>query len=363
VTPVPVACFVTPHGFGHAARACALLEALAERMPLAAEVFTTVPEWFFHDSLSVPFRHHALRTDVGLVQRDALDEDLAGTVRELDAFVPRATAEAPRLAARLRELGCMAVLADVAPLGIAAAGAAGIPSVLVENFTWDWIYEAYDGLAPGLRPHAAALGRWFAGAGLHVQTAPVCRPAPGAIRVEPVARRPRRRRDEVRRELGIEPGQRAVLVTMGGVGWDYAGLVAGTGPRLPDGVVLVVPGGAPAPRRLPWARLLPFHSTFYHPDLVAAADAVVGKLGYSTLAECWGSGVPFGYVPRPTFAESPVLARALEEVGAGVAVDATLLTAPSWAWLETVLALPRRQAGRPLGNASAAAAISAWLAS
>ncbi len=169
-----LACFVTPHGFGHAARACAVVEALAERLPLAVELFTTVPEWFFAASLRVPFGYHAVRTDVGLAQRDALDEDLDATVRELDAFLPWPSALIDGLAAIVRERGCEAVLCDVAPLGIAVARAAGVRTVLVENFTWDWIYEGYGDRAPGLSPHAAELSRWFATADLRVQTEPVC---------------------------------------------------------------------------------------------------------------------------------------------------------------------------------------------
>ena len=54
-------------------------------------------------------------------------------------------------------------------------------------------------------------------------------------------------------------------------------------------------------------RLLPHHSPIYHPDLVAAADLVVGKLGYSTVAESFAAGTRMLYVPRPTFRESAVL--------------------------------------------------------
>jgi hypothetical protein len=361
VPPASLAAFVTPHGFGHAARACAVLEALGERRPLRVELFTTVPEWFFGDSLTVPFGYHAVRTDVGLVQRDALDEDLGATVRALDAFLPWSPEWIAGLAAQALGLGCAAVLSDIAPLGIAVAKAAGLPSALVENFTWDWIYDSYGAREPGLQPHARELAVWFDAADLHIQTTPVCRPRATSLRVAPVGRLPRRSRVEVRRQLGVAPGQRAVLVTMGGIPWDYGALVAGGGPRLPVDVVLVVPGGAPEPRHLPWARLLPFHSALYHPDLVAACDAVVGKLGYSTLAECWGSGVPFGYVPRDGFAESPVLAAAVDEAGAGVAVSAASLRSADWEWLATVLALPRLPAGRPRGNGAAASALATLL--
>ncbi len=363
-----IACFVTPHGFGHAARACAVLAAWHERMPLDVDLFTTVPEWFFRDSLPCAFTHHAVHSDVGLVQRDALDEDLAATVRALDAFLPWPPSIVEGLGTRLRERGCEAVLCDIAPLGVAAARAAGLPVALVESFTWDWIYEAYGERVPGLRRHAAELARWFAAADLRLQTVPVCRPWPGTVAVAPVARLPRRSRDEVRHELGIGPHQRAVLLTMGGIAWDYTGMVAGGGPRLPRGVVLVVPGGADEPRRLldrdgleVAAVLLPFRSTFFHPDLVAAADAVVGKLGYSTLAECWGSGVPFGFVPRESFPESPVLAAALAVEGAGVAVSAHELRSSSWEWLPRVLALRPRSEGRERGNAAAGDALSGWI--
>jgi hypothetical protein len=359
---VRLAVFVTPHGFGHAARACAVIGALAERVPLAVELFTTVPEWFFADSLRVPFAMHPVRTDIGLAQRDALDEDLAGTLRELDVFLPWPPDLVGSLAATVRESGCAGVLCDVAPLGIAVAAAAGLQAALVENFTWDWIYDGYGDREPGLRRHSRELARWFAAADLRIQTAPVCRAWPGAVAIEPVARLPRRSRAEVRAELGIGASERAVLVTMGGIPWDHGALVAGAGPRLPRDVVLVVPGGAPRARSLPWARLLPFHSSLYHPDLVAAADAVVGKLGYSTLAECWGSGVPFGFVPRASFPESPVLAAAVETAGAGTAVSAEALRGRDWGWLDRVLSIPRVDGGRARGNATAASALSGWLA-
>ncbi|HXT19713.1 MAG TPA: hypothetical protein VN923_03090, partial [Thermoanaerobaculia bacterium] len=103
-----IACFVTPHGFGHAARACAVIEALGlgniePGLPLEVELFTTVPEWFFAASLRGPFGYHPVRTDVGLAQRDAMDEDLTATVRELDAFRPWPPALVDGLAATVRE--------------------------------------------------------------------------------------------------------------------------------------------------------------------------------------------------------------------------------------------------------------------
>ena len=52
---------------------------------------------------------------------------------------------------------------------------------------------------------------------------------------------------------------------------------------------------------------LPHQSDYYHPDLIRAADVVVGKAGYSTLAEVYHAGTPFGCVGRSGFRETDIL--------------------------------------------------------
>lgn len=349
-----LACFVTPHGFGHAARACAVLDAVARRVRLEVDLFTTVPEWFFEDSLQLPFTYHAVRTDVGLAQSDALTEDLGATVDALAELLPFREALVADLAARVAAARCAAVVCDVAPLGIAVARRAGVPAALVENFTWDWIYAAYAGVEPRLEPFAAELARWFAAADLRIQATPVCHAASGAVTVAPIARRVRRHRAEVRQALGLAEGERAVLVTMGGIAWDFTRLA----PRLGAGVVLLVPGGSPeGERRVGSAVLLPFRSRFHHPDLVAASDVVVGKLGYSTCAEAWSAGTPYGFITRDRFPESPVLAAFVADSGAGREVPAAAVAGGSWDWLGELLVMPRRVALEAPPGAEEAAAI------
>jgi hypothetical protein len=65
-----IAYFITPHGYGHAARASAVMAAVHQiNAAVRFEIFTQVPEWFFQDSLSGPYGHHALLTDIGLAQK------------------------------------------------------------------------------------------------------------------------------------------------------------------------------------------------------------------------------------------------------------------------------------------------------
>ena len=182
-----VAFFVSPHGFGHAARASAVMLELVQQAPeVRLEIFTRVPEWFFADTLRVPFGYHDLLTDIGMAQRTPLAEDLEETQRRLETFLPFSDDLLAEWAGGLHELGCRLVVCDISPLGIAIGRRAGLPVVLLENFTWDWIYTGYlrqageagaerlDGLATAIR----CLGETFAMATAHIQTQPVCWPRP-----------------------------------------------------------------------------------------------------------------------------------------------------------------------------------------
>lgn len=325
---VPVAVVVSAHGFGHAARASAVMAALAQRRPeLRFEIVTTVPRWFFEQSLASPFSVHRLVTDVGLVQRTPLEEDLDATADRLDRLLAPRSGRLERLAGRIARLGCRLVLADIAPLGIAAARRLGIPSVLVENFGWDWIYRGYAESAPRLARHAEALAALSATADLHVQTEPACRREASAVAVPPVARQRRTAPAELRRALGVPPNARLVVLTMGGVGWSYSGLEAAE--RHPR-AWFAVPGGAPRVELRDRVVLLPFHSEFYHPDLVQAADVVVGKLGYSTVAEAYHARAAMAYLARPRFRESAVLAEFVRRTAPSLEITEAAFSDGSW---------------------------------
>jgi hypothetical protein len=335
----PVAFFVSPHGFGHAARACAVMAEMRRQCPaIHFEVFTEVPRWFFSESLPRCFSYHHLASDVGLVQRSPLIEDLEATIDRLDEMW-HDSSEPGRIGDRLRELGCSIVVCDISPLGLAAATAASLPSVLVENFTWDWIYARYPDAPSRLREHGRRLAEIFASADLRIQTDPISEHSPAAVSVRPVARSPRVEKEAVCATLGVPAADPMIVVSMGGVPWDYEDF--SDFDHL-DGAWVVVPGG----------------SEIYHPDLVAAADLVVSKLGYSTVAETFRAGAALAYVGRPRFPESPILARWVE--GQMVAAEITEEALRDGTWIgavDVLLESPRRKPDEPNGAVLAADAI------
>jgi hypothetical protein len=96
--------------------------------------------------------------------------------------------------------------------------------------------------------------------------------------------------------------------------------------------------------------LLPEQSDFYHPDLVNASDAVVGKMGYSTLAEVYHAGVPFGYTVRSNFRETGPLVNFINREMNGVLLDETEFGSGKWrTQLEELLDMPRLQRSGPNG--------------
>jgi UDP-N-acetylglucosamine:LPS N-acetylglucosamine transferase len=91
-----------------------------------------------------------------------------------------------------------------------------------------------------------------------------------------------------------------------------------------------MPGAGPKMELRDNSIILPIHSNFYHPDLVNASDAVVGKVGYSTLAEVYQAGIPFGYVVRSNFRESEPMAAFIEKNMQGIFLKESDFSSGRW---------------------------------
>jgi hypothetical protein len=357
-----IAYFVTPHGFGHATRASAVMAAVHAQHPeWRFEVFTEVPRWVFDESVTGPFEYHSVCTDVGLAQASPMVEDLAGTVARLDALLPFRDGTVRQLAEEVRRSGCALVLCDIAPMGIAVARAAGVPSVLIEHFTWDWIYEPYLAAAPALQPHREYLRAVVAEADYVVQTEPVCNRRPAHLTTRPVSRTPRVAPAVVRADLGIPPGTKAVLLTMGGFDQVSYAFLDQLSAR--SDAYFVIPGATKGEiERREHVLLLPDHRSLFHPDLLNACDVVVGKLGYSTAMETYYAGLPFGYVSRVHLRESAVLGPYVRERMGGVEIAAGEFADGRWMGrLPELLARPRVAREGPNGALEVAAFVGSLL--
>jgi hypothetical protein len=316
------------------------MEAMAEiESPILFDIFTTVPAWFFKHSNTFDFRYHSLLTDIGLIQMNPFQEDLVATVQHLKNFLPFDQAQIAPLAEKIRYMQSELVICDIAPMGILIAGQADVPSVLVENFTWDWIYQGFE--EAGMHEFNQYLQSIFAKATYHIQTQPICNPAAVDFSAAPASRKIQTPSGEARQKLGLTESCKVIMITAGGVPKNY-GFIEKL--KNQTATHFIIPGASNSVDIQDNLILLPENSEFFHPDLINASDAVIGKVGYSTIAEVYQAGIPFGYTARAQYRESEPLVNFIENKINGFSIGQSEFNNGDWIHrIADLLALPRVQ--------------------
>ena len=341
-----VAFYISGHGYGHASRQIEVINAFARRRPdVRIFVRSAVTRWLLDATIVPPFEIDDRPSDTGVVQIDSLHLDAEASIAQAGAFYRTLDARAEAEAGLLQRHGAVLVVADAPPLGCAAAARAGIPSFVVSNFTWDWIYQGYAeylAAAPDLVPTIQAAYRQAHGAWrlpMHggFETFPVVEDIPL------IARHAARGRDDVRRALGIARDRPAVLASFGAYGVS----------RMPDGAPDCVPAWTVvvSDRTLqagtaPDGVLGIHEDALYaqglrYEDLVGAVDAVLTKPGYGIVSECVANGTAMVYTSRGRFAEYDVFVEEMPRYLRCAFISHGDLEAGRWrAALERALAQP-----------------------
>ncbi|KWU43930.1 hypothetical protein RHOSPDRAFT_9859, partial [Rhodotorula sp. JG-1b] len=131
--------YVSGHGFGHATRVSAVTLELLEAGHDVTLV-TSAPEIPFASILaptSLPATYRKKNVDAGMVQPKAYDVDRRATCDVLIDFLSQREQILEEEVAWLKEERMDAVLSDATFLGCAAGSAAGIPAIIISNFTFD----------------------------------------------------------------------------------------------------------------------------------------------------------------------------------------------------------------------------------
>ena len=362
--------YVSGHGLGHASRSIEVINAILAKRPEARiGVRTSAPRWIFDLSVKGKISFNALECDTGVVQIDALTLDEADSIRRASAFHSDLVTRAASETRVLRELGAGLIVGDIPPLAFAVGGAAGIPSIAISNFTWDWIYADYPRirLAPSLLP---AIRGAYAKA-LMALRLPLSGGFEGFSTVKEIpfiARHAARTPEEVRKALRIPADKPIVLVSFGGFG--LPGLDTSPLTKMTRYAVVTVSTGQVARGRRE-AKLVKKQGAFYsvnaealydagfrYEDLVGAAAAVVTKPGYGIVSECIANGTAILYTPRGHFPEYDVLLKDAPAYVRMAQMSQDDLFAGKWdAHLKKLLAKPKPKKKADTSGADAAADI------
>lgn len=309
----PIVFYVSGHGFGHTSRTIEVIRALIRLRPdMAVAVRTSAPRRLFERALGSRIEFVELQCDTGMIQIDSLTLDTSESIRQAKAFHAHLPQKAEEEAAFLRRRRARLAVGDIPPLAFAAAHAAGVPSVLIGNFTWDWIYDGYPEESPSeltrliretYRRATRALRLPTSGgfAGLE----PVTRDIPF------VARHSRREPADTRRGLGLPETKPLVLMSFGGYGLE--GLNTAELARLTGYAIATTDLHEdtikPAPGLWYLAEQHLYDSGYRYEDLVRAADVVVTKPGYGIISEAIANDTAILYTSRGRFVEYDVLVR------------------------------------------------------
>ncbi|CZT11727.1 uncharacterized protein RCO7_08678 [Rhynchosporium graminicola] len=325
--------YITGHGFGHATRSSQVISALLSASPTThVTIIATAPKHLFPDSPRLTLIPYEVDSEI--VQPQPYTIDPEASLSRLATFL--AKAETPEWQSKMDKIlddtNCNLVVSD-ASYGVAWKGAKerGIKRILASNFSFDAIFEKLLTLLSEQTTRTEReekeelinkVTKMYAEFD-HVIRFPGHIPLPFVNRYwsaeqqktkisdAPLVYRPSRTsREEVLKGLEVPEemmGCKVLLVQFGGLVLQKTG--ATSIPNLPEGWICLFSEAVDD------KRFFRFPKDVYAPDLVSAADMVLGKIGYGTVSECVGMNTALVYVSRPQFEEEHGLVSYMQKMG------------------------------------------------
>lgn len=330
-----VAFYVTSHGFGHFVRAAEVMKSIPRELPLVLK--TGIPEWFLRQEL-VGVNVHSFedKFDCGTLGPDSTHVDAEMTFARAELMQADNEARLESEIAFLRDHNVRVVVSDVPSFPSRAAREAGIPSIVISNFTWVEIYARLAAKAMEERlDEWAELGlnlteklrAEYAMADLLLipDMALDMGAAERQLSVPIIARRGVDRRELLCERLDLDPARPIYLLYLGQEG--YQGIDWSRLEEIEDAQFVSF---KPVQGRNAGAVHVLGEGVLAHIDATATADVVIGKLGYSLCAECVATRTPLVFPPRPDFIEAEALGRSMIQYGLGSPISAADFRELNW---------------------------------
>jgi len=304
---VKIAVYISGHGFGHLAQMAPVLNRIAQLRPDYTFLLRcSLPEQEIQSRLFFPFRLESTPVDIGVVQRNAIEEDPQTSIQQMRIWVEQMDVLIDQEISLLRDFNTSLIISDISPLAFPAAKALGVPGIGLATLDWHSIYAHWldaDDLI--IKKLAAAYHQCDL-----LLTPPMAMHMPVFPTRQDIALIVTQANTVIN---PVEADRRKkALVLFGGCGnppYDLQALRA-----MPEWLFLTPDVDRHAPSDLPDnVQTIQFDAALRPVDLMPFVDVVLCKPGYGVLSECWGTETPIAWVERPDFPEFPMLKKWLEK--------------------------------------------------
>lgn len=297
--------YISGHGFGHISRSSTLLQRMVES-EFIEQIHIISSRIPFLDLRSPKLKFRDLSLDVGVSQKDSLSIDLSLTKLELQNMEKSKERRIYEETKYIRENKINLILTDSGSLPITIALEAGIPSIFLGNFTWDFIYKNYAKYDSYFLDISEKMEVEY-GFATEALVLPFSCPMPQFLEktnIGLVGRRPKLSKLKAREKFSLREDLTYILLSFGAYGLEGKHLETKNLPYTIKLVAYGVPGLSNPDILIP--------EVDHYPDLVTAVDFVCTKPGYGILSECYFANTPILYTDRGDFAEYPYLVSALK---------------------------------------------------
>ena len=294
---------ISAHGYGHLSQIAPVINGLHGAVAgLDVTVQTEIPRALIEKRLDCPFRQVARTADIGMLMDGPTVIRWEESLRAYQAFHRGWESHMEEQTAIFSANRPDLVLTDIPCLPLVAAKSLGIPAVAYSSLNWVDIIEVNERIADRMRPELAAMRDAYRQADCFIQPEPSM-PMPWLERrrpVGPVMLVGENIRPRIDADLGLAPGDRLVLVSLGGI--PLADRLE-CWPALP-GVHWMIADSAARERDDVHLWDEAQHRFI---DVLASADLVITKPGYGMFTEIAAVGLPALNIARPDWGESAVL--------------------------------------------------------
>jgi L-arabinokinase len=306
-----IAYYISAHGYGHGVRSGQIIRAANALYPqLTIHIVSDLPFSFLTNQIGN--ESNALRRgsfDVGMVQLDSIRVDIDATLKRVKQLYDR-RAEIVSQETDFISKNCIElVVADIPAIPIEASAMAGIPSLAIGNFGWDWIYSEFLRKDGRWRQVVEAIRREYAMTDLLLRL-PFCENMNAFPNIEdiPLVASPgKNRRSEITTLMGCDPAKKWVLLSFTTLDWNgeaVSRVMQDSDCEFFTVLPLEWPdSGIHALNR----EQVPFS------DVIASVDVVVSKPGFGILSDCIVNQKPLIYAERRDFLEYSILETAIRK--------------------------------------------------